>query len=211
MASSPSNSSSPAAAEQAYFSTTQAAKLLGVSLGTVQQMVEDGLLQAWKTAGGHRRILRESVEAHLARRGASVGGSPGNGEVRVLIAEDEPIFQELYAGTLSKWGLPLRIEIVANGFDGLMAVGRLAPDVLILDLMMPGMDGFEMIRALRSNPTLSSMDIIVVSAMEEDDIEARGGLPPDVVRYAKPVPFHELRGFLQAKVAAKLKARLSRG
>ncbi|MCP5191146.1 MAG: response regulator [Pseudomonadales bacterium] len=193
--------------DQPYFSTTQAAKLLGVSLGTVQQMVEDGLLQAWKTAGGHRRILRESVEAHLARRGMAVGGGSGNGEVRILIAEDEPIFQELYEGTMTKWGLPLRIEIVDNGFDGLMAVGRHAPDVLIVDLMMPGMDGFEMIRALRANPALSSMDIIVVSAMEEQDIQARGGLPPDVVRYAKPIPFPELRGFFQAMVAAKHKTQ----
>lgn len=192
---------------EAYCSTTQAAKLLGVSLGTVQQMVEDGLLQAWKTAGGHRRILRESVQAHLERRGMPLGSGPGNGDVRVLIAEDEPFFQELYESTLSKWGLPLRIEIVENGFDGLVAVGRQAPDVLILDLMMPGMDGFEMIRALRANPALAGMDIIVISAMEEADIASRGGLPADVTRYGKPIPFLELRGYFQAKVAEKLRAR----
>lgn len=197
--------SAATAHDQPYYSTTQAAKLLGVSLGTVQQMVEDGLLQAWKTAGGHRRILRESVQAHLARRGKLVGGT--GPEVRVLIAEDEPIFQELYKGTMSKWGLPLRIEVVDNGFDGLVAVGRHVPDVLIVDLLMPGMDGFEMVRSLRANSALGGMDIIVVSALENAEIEARGGLPADVVRYVKPIPFPELRGFFQAKVATKLKAQ----
>ena len=128
-------------------------------------------------------------------------------EVRVLIAEDEPIFQELYKGTMSKWGLPLRIEVVDNGFDGLVAVGRHVPDVLIVDLLMPGMDGFEMVRSLRANSALGGMDIIVVSALENAEIEARGGLPADVVRYVKPIPFPELRGFFQAKVATKLKAQ----
>ncbi len=195
------------APERPYFSTTQAAKLLGVSLGTVQQMVEDGLLQAWKTTGGHRRILRESVQTHLACRGVLPGNSTKSCEVRVLIAEDEPLFRELYQGTMGKWGLPLCIEMVDNGFDALLAVGRQAPDVLILDLTLPGMDGFQMVRALRANTALAGMDIIVISAMEAREIEVRGGLPTDVIRYAKPIPFHELRGFFQAKATEKLKSR----
>jgi len=203
----PHTPTTPTKPEEPYCSTSQAAKLLGVSLGTVQQMVEDGLLEAWKTAGGHRRILKESVQAHLVRRGAVPRAHKGDGTVSVLIAEDEPIFQALYRSTMAKWGLPLQLELVDNGFDGLVAVGRKVPDVLIVDLMLPGMDGFEMVRALRSNKELSGMDIIVVSALEDEDIEARGGLPPDVTRYVKPIPFHELRGYFQAKVSAKRKVR----
>ena len=50
-----------------YLTTRQVAAVLGVSLGTVQQMVESGALQAWKTAGGHRRILATSVDSYVAR------------------------------------------------------------------------------------------------------------------------------------------------
>lgn len=195
------------ATETPYYSTSQAAKLLGLSLGTVQQMVEDGVLEAWKTSGGHRRILRESVLAHLARRGGQPAPRNVLPAVHVLIAEDDLILQELYRRSLDAWDLPLRVEIVGNGFDGLVAVGRQVPDVLIVDLMLPGMDGFEMVRTLRANPALAHMDIIVVSALEADEIQARGGLPPDVPRYGKPIPFHELRGYIQAKVTERLKAR----
>lgn len=194
-------------ADEPYCSTTQAAKLLGVSLGTVQQMVEDGVLEAWKTSGGHRRILRESVLAHISRRGALPHSAKGDNTLHVLIAEDEPLQQELYRRTLGKWQLPVHIEIVGSGIDGLVAVGRQVPDILIVDLILPGVDGFQMVRTLHANTALTQMDIIVVSALEPEDIRARGGLPEDVTYYRKPIPFHELRGYFQAKVTERLKSR----
>lgn len=193
-----------------YCSTSQAAKMLGVSLGTVQNMVEEGVLDAWKTSGGHRRIKRESVMALLARRGsAQVAPTVGEGGLSLLIAEDDAFLQKLYRKTIDGWGLPISIEIVGNGFDALMVVGQRVPDVLIVDLIMPGMDGFELVRALHGNPALSSTDIIVVSSMSLEDIGKRGTLPPDVPIYGKPVPFHELHGFFRAKITQRL--RLQRG
>ncbi|MBU1665824.1 MAG: excisionase family DNA-binding protein [Gammaproteobacteria bacterium] len=193
-----------------YCSTSQAAKMLGVSLGTVQNMVEEGVLDAWKTSGGHRRIKRESVMAQLAKRG-SAQATPlaSEGDLSLLIAEDDVFLQKLYRKTMLAWGLPLSIEIVGNGFDALMVVGQRVPDVLIVDLIMPGMDGFELVRALHGNPALASTDIIVVSSMSREDIAKHGTLPPDVPVYGKPVPFHELHGFFRAKITQKL--RLQRG
>jgi excisionase family DNA binding protein len=185
-------------------STAQAANLLGVSLGTVQQMVENGVLQAWKTVGGHRRIPRESVQNYLAKcRGAASATKPD--QVRVLIAEDEHTLQVLYQQMMTSWGLPLKIEIVDNGFDGLVSIGLNMPDVLIVDLLMPAVNGFDMIRTLRANAALAHMDIIVITGLDAAEIEARGGLPRDVTCYPKPIPFHELRGYFQAKLAEKQK------
>ncbi|MDD5389962.1 MAG: excisionase family DNA-binding protein [Gallionellaceae bacterium] len=193
-----------------YCSTSQAAKMLGVSLGTVQNMVEEGVLDAWKTSGGHRRIKRESVMAQLAKRGsAQATPAASEGDLSLLIAEDDAFLQKLYRKTMLAWGLPLSIDIVGNGFDALMAVGQRVPDVLIVDLIMPGMDGFELVRALHGNPALASTDIIVVSSMSREDIAKHGTLPPDVPVYGKPVPFHELHGFFRAKITQKL--RLQRG
>lgn len=193
-----------------YCSTSQAAKMLGVSLGTVQNMVEEGVLDAWKTSGGHRRIKRESVQALLARRG-SAQAMPMSSEpsLSVLIAEDDVFLQKLYRKSMEDWGLPLSIDIVSNGFEALMSVGQRVPDVLIVDLIMPGMDGYELVRALHGNPTLSSTDIIVVSSLSREEIDKRGSIPADVPIYGKPIPFHELHGFFRAKTTQKL--RLQRG
>ena len=190
-------------ADSEFLTTRQAALRLGFSLGTVQNMVESGALEAWKTSGGHRRIPVAAIDKLLARRRHLTPGTQDAGTpIDILIAEDDPTLQLLYQLTMEGWDLPIKLRIVANGFDGLLQVGQQVPDILIADLMMPGMDGFEMIRNLRANPTLARMDIIVVSAIEREEI-AQKGLPPDVTVFGKPIPFHEIKGFLLGRVAAR--------
>lgn len=192
--------------EKEYCSTSEAAQRLGLSLGTVQQMVESGALEGWKTAGGHRRIRRSSVEAFLARSQTGTPTQRHGDELLVIIAEDDEILQQLYRHTFESWGFPVRLKIVASGFDVLLEVGRYPPDLLISDLKMPGMDGFEMIRRIRENTHMSDMDIVVVSGLSPEDITREGGLPADVTLFGKPVPFRELKGYVQALVA-RLKRR----
>ncbi|MBK7414821.1 MAG: response regulator [Dechloromonas sp.] len=178
-----------------YLSTREAATALGISLGTVQKMVESGVLEAWKTEGGHRRIPTSAIRDHLAQR---QGGKVPSAMLDVLVAEDNPIFQTLYQSALEKWDFPIKLRIVDNGFDGLLQVGSCQPDVLITDLMMPGMDGFDMIRRLRSNKDLANMVIVVVSSMEPHQIAESGGLPADIMVYKKPIPLLEIKGYLRA-------------
>src|SRR5574343_1593744 len=181
----------------------QAALRLGVSLGTGQNMVENGVLEAWKTAGGHRRIPVASVETLLARRrNLTPSAQESGGQLDILIAEDDQTLQMLYQMTFDSWNLPLKLRVVANGFDRLLQVGQRVPDILLADLMMPGMDGFEMIRRLRANPDMARMDIIVVSAIDREEITKRE-LPQDITIFNKPIPFHEIKGFLLGRMAAR--------
>ena len=186
------------AADREYCSTSEAAQMLGVSLGTVQQMVENSLLDAWKTTGGHRRIRITSVEAFLRKRHS--GPTLNAGNLRILVAEDDLVMQTLYQRTLATWDMPIEVKIVGSGFDGLLEIGREVPDLLVSDLIMPGLDGFAMIRKLRSEPQLAHMDIIAVTGLSADDIDKEGGLPSDVIIYNKPIPFRELKGYIQAKL-----------
>lgn len=187
--------------DREFCSTREAAVRLGVSLGTVQQMVENGLLDAWKTSGGHRRIRVGSVESFLRKhQTGNVAGGSSSDSLRVLIAEDDRLMQALYEKTVGAWEMPIEVKIVASGFEGLMEIGRNPPDLLVADLIMPDLDGFAMIRKLRADPQLANMDIIVVTGLSAEDIDEQGGLPADVLVYAKPIPFRELRGYIQAKL-----------
>ncbi len=186
-----------------FLSTRQAAVRLGVSLGTVQNMVENGVLDAWKTAGGHRRIPAGSVDTLLTKRRKQVARSGEiSGTLNVLVTENDPTLQKLYQTTIERWKLPISLRMASNGFEGLLRIGQQTPDILIADLMMPNLDGFEMIHQLRAMPELSSMDIIAVSPIDVEEVRQRG-IPTDVTVFAKPIPFHEIKGFLLGRLSAR--------
>lgn len=186
------------------FSTREAAKLLGVSLRTVQLWVESGVLRAWKTAGGHRKIPHASVEKILAERKVAVQEhepEPTRSTLKIIAVEDEQDLLKLYRLTIGTWDFPLTLVTASDGFEGLIRVGESKPDLLITDLNMPGIDGFRMIRMLAGNPDFHDVTIIAVTALGKEDIADRGGLPANVHVFTKPVPFSELEKLAREKLA----------
>jgi excisionase family DNA binding protein len=190
----------------AFCSTRQAADLIGVSHRTIQLWVENGALQAWKTAGGHRRITMASIQKLLDQRRAAVAAPPAApapvaaGRRRVLIVDDEASLLRLYELEMSTWDMNLDIVKAANGFEALIRIGEQRPDILVSDLSMPGMDGFRMIRTLRADPAYARMAIIVVSGLDRPTVQAMG-LPEDVPFFPKPAPFAALRRAVEEVLA----------
>lgn len=184
--------------------TREAAQRLGVSLRTVQLWVEGGVLRAWKTAGGHRRILVASVDEILKQRRAALGDAPAAAAspFTLAVVEDDPDLLKLYRLQVASWKLPLRLVTATNGFEGLVRIGETQPQMLIADLNMPGMDGFRMIRSLRASAGYKDMEIVAVTALDKAEIADRGGLPEDVKVMTKPVPFSELERLVRARLAA---------
>ncbi|MCS6764608.1 MAG: response regulator [Candidatus Protistobacter heckmanni] len=179
--------------EGEYCSTREAASMLGVSLRTAQLWVENGVLRAWKTAGGHRRILRQSVNHILEERKNILNThSTDDRSMKVVIVEGDPDLLKLLGMTISGLNLGIEIETEQNGFEGLVLVGQFQPDLLIADLNMPGMDGFRMIRSLYGSTEYRPRRIVVATALSPADIQDRGGLPEGVTVFQKPIPFSEL-------------------
>lgn len=149
----------------AVYSTRQAADLLGVSVRTVQLWVEAGTLKAWKTQGGHRRIDRDSVQTILQERqgrgSAQLPDAPtpsslpvGNDEpcLRVLVVEDDLDLLAIYRMAMEHLPFPIELRCEQDGLKGLIAAGNFYPDVLIVDLNLPKLDGFAMLKALADAP-----------------------------------------------------------
>ena len=134
-----------------FLSTRAAAARLGVALSTVQAWVETGVLPAWKTAGGHRRIPSDAIEAIRLRQQSVLDQAPVPRLFKVLVVEDDPVQRELYRRQFTEWRLPIQLFMAEDGFEGLLLSGRHAPDLIITDLAMPEMDGFRMIRRLKSH------------------------------------------------------------
>ena len=184
-------------AQHTFYTTREAARKLGVSVTTVQLWVESGVLSAWKTAGGHRRIPGEALDAMLAGQHSAVAEEAPPHPHGVVIVEDEPVQREMYRMKFAEWGLPVALYLAEDGFEGLVMAGKYAPDLVITDLSMPGMDGFEMIRHLVRSSEVSIPAIIAVTALSPEEIAARGGLPDDIPVYAKPIPLGVLKHIVE--------------
>lgn len=180
-----------------FLSTREAAARLDVALSTVQAWVETGMLPAWKTAGGHRRIPSDAIEAIRLRQQAVLDAAPDPKIFKVLVVEDDPVQRELYLRQFSEWKLPVRLLVAEDGFEGLILIGRHTPDLIITDLAMPEMDGFSMIRRLKSQSAAIRGNIIVVTALTPAEILAQGGLPAGIPVYAKPIPFAVIRPLVE--------------
>lgn len=86
---------------------------------------------------------------------------------RVLVAEDDLFLNKVYALALQKEGF--NVEFVKDGNEAVEAIGREKPDLLLLDLVMPIMDGFAVLEKLRSNPATQDLRIMVLSNLGQDD------------------------------------------
>ncbi|PJJ17547.1 DNA binding domain-containing protein, excisionase family [Janthinobacterium sp. OK676] len=187
--------------------TQKAAEILGISVTSVQQLVEAGVIEAWKTKGGHRRIPLAAVEAYKGNPGQpgqdqraarASRPAPSGRPPSILVIEDNPIERALYEKQIGSWGLQADLRFCENGYQALMEIARDQPDILLADIVMEGIDGYEVIRTILADPLLADMHIAMLSSLTQEELEERGGVPPGVVFFAKPVNYDELRGYLRA-------------
>jgi excisionase family DNA binding protein len=176
------------------YTTIDVAKRLGVSLQTVQRWVDAGHLKAWKTLGGHRRIEASSAELLFKEQEERIGATESAEAARqdapslsVVVVDDDPLDRDLLV-MLVHQALPHAIvEAAPNGFQGLVAIGKMAPQIVITDIHMPHMDGFEMIRTLMEGVAVRPRKIIAVSALSRPELSSMGTLPPEVLLFTKPL------------------------
>jgi excisionase family DNA binding protein len=175
--------------------TRQAATLLNVSVRTVQLWVESGVLQAWKTAGGHRRISVGSIQQLLDEKQdkqTPIRRPNTKGPVTVLIVDDDKDTLLLYKMLINNWFPSLQVETAEDGIDALVKIGTFKPTVVITDLQMPQLDGFAIIERLHNDAQYDYLTAIVVTGMGAAEVTA-SNLPNSVPVLHKPIPVEELK------------------
>src|SRR5437762_1483829 len=136
----------------------QAARFLGVAQSTIRKWSDNGRVPAFYTPGGHRRYRRADLEAFLDRSGP--GGRPKGGPV-VLLVDDDDSVRELVRVNLEFEGYAVREA--ASAAEGLAAIEDGKPDLVLLDVMMPQVDGWEMLRQIQERYGLGAIPVIMFS------------------------------------------------
>jgi excisionase family DNA binding protein len=180
-----------------FVGTTDAAALLGMSVSSVQKLVESGVLPGWRTQGGHRRIPMEAIKRELAKSRDAHAPAPAQ-VLRVLVVEDNAVICAAYAKMILQWGGLVEVSYAADGAQALLLLAQTRPDILITDLAMKPIDGRLLVQAIRANEQLAHLRVVVVSGVL--DAERPHGFDARTVVYAKPLSFERLAGYLDAQV-----------
>ena len=145
------------------FTTFEVARLCGVFHTTVINWVNKGKLKARVTPGGHRRIPLSELVPFMKKYGMPVPSDVEDPYRRVLILDDEPLMTRLIEKGFEKSKDRYDVQVSSNPVDALVQVGKKMPDLLVIDLMLPVMDGFQVCQILKSSPATKDMKIIAVS------------------------------------------------
>ena len=194
----------PTIDQDRFCSTSSAATILGLSVSAVQILVDANKLTAWKTQGGHRRISLQSIQEYqFANNLEPTAWYTNDVRLRALVVEDDESTRLMYQAYFDRWALPLDVVMYASAMEALLDMPAMQPQVLLTDLNMPNMDGFKFLKTVREHKLFSSLPIIVLTGLSNDQIALKGGLPKDVQVLQKPIDMEWLRGFIEALITIR--------
>lgn len=152
-----------------FLTPNEVATLLMVSPVTVRQWAQKGMLDAQTTAGGHRRFAIDAVARFARERGINL---PGITE-RLLIVDDNRQFNGFLADLFGAEVPGLPIHQAFDGFEAGRAVQQHNPSVMLLDVMMPGVDGLEVLKSLKRDPETAGIRVIAMTGHHSDELERK--------------------------------------
>jgi len=153
-----------------FYSTGQIAKICGVSLSTAKRWIEQGELQGFRLPrSGDWRVPRQELLIFMEKNGFPLDDLKAPARKKVLVVDDDKRFLKLAQKVLSQKD-DLDLQFSQNGYDACIKVGSFKPDLIILDVMMPDVDGFEVARIVTESKETENTSILFISGHLTDDV-----------------------------------------
>jgi excisionase family DNA binding protein len=176
------------------FTVFKASKYCSVSPQTIINWIESGHIKAYKTVGGHRRINRGDLEAFMRKQGIPIPQEqPAEIRRKILVVDDDPIIVETIVQALEEDEHDYEVISASDGFEAGLQVNHFKPHLLILDIMMPDIRGYEVCRKIKTTAETQDTKIIVLSAyLDEEKFKKMKEYGADVC-FSKPLPLPQLK------------------
>lgn len=172
----------------------QASKYCNVSPKTIINWIESGHIKAFKTVGGHRRIKKSDLEDFMRNQGIPIPEEEIKEErKRLLIVDDDPIIVETIVQALEEDEYNYEVISASDGFEAGLQINHFKPHLMILDIMMPDIKGYEVCKKIKSNKETRDIKIIVLSAyLDEEKFKKMKEFGADLC-FSKPLPLPQLK------------------
>jgi len=173
---------------------SQACKYCRVSPKTIVNWIEAGHLKAYKTVGGHRRIKRGDLDAFLREHNMPIFEEAAQeGPRKILVVDDDRIVLETIVQALEEDEYGYELISAMDGFEAGVQLSHFKPDLVILDIMMPDINGYEVCKKIKSNPDCKDTKIIVLSGyLDEENFRRMKEYGADCC-FSKPLPLDQLK------------------
>jgi excisionase family DNA binding protein len=172
--------------ERKYLTPGEVAEILSVSPVTVRQWAQKGKIKSRVTAGGHRRFLQEDVSQFASAYGHTLAETNDN-IARILIVDDDKQLLGYLRELFITLPYNIEVEVAVDGYSAGRMVHIFKPNIILLDLMMPGMDGFEVCKHLKSEQTTRDTRVISMTGFPSKENVDRILMAGAEVCLSKPV------------------------
>lgn len=159
--------------DEKIYTTFEVSRFCKVDISTVMGWVDSGKLRAYRTPGGHRRIAHPDLLAFLAEYRMPVHPVLKKAGKRVLIVDDDMATVRVLRRLVEKVDPSVEVEAVHDGFEAGRQLELFYPDLILLDLMLPGLDGFQVCANIRADESKKSIRILVISALRTEGIRRK--------------------------------------
>lgn len=145
-------------------STFEAAEYCGVSYNTISRWIDSGKLKGFRTAGGHRKIYKSDLIEFMKSNGMLIDEIEKSIFIKILIIEDEDEMIDIYNTIFDR--NKFKLEIAKTGFDAGAKLTKFMPDLVILDIMLPDIDGKHVCSYIKSKEVVAKPKILIVTGLK---------------------------------------------
>jgi excisionase family DNA binding protein len=173
---------------------SQASKYCRVSPKTIINWIEAGHIKSYKTVGGHRRIKKEDLDRFLVERGMpAFEATAEESKKKILVVDDDKIIVETIVQSLEEDEYGYELISASDGFEAGIQVSHFKPDLIILDIMMPDINGYEVCKRIKTNPETKGTKIVVLSAYLDEESHRKMKEYGADACFSKPLPLPQLK------------------
>jgi len=158
---------------RSFYTTFEISQICGVNPTTVQNWIKGKKLKAFQTPGGHRRVRREDLIAFMKEFGMPFPEGISENPPLVMIVDDESDILDMLEDLFRTGEENLKIVKAQSGIVALLMIGEYKPDLLVLDIMMPGMNGYEVCQRIKSTTSTQNTKIVAISGDHNPSVRER--------------------------------------
>jgi excisionase family DNA binding protein len=156
------------------YTSHEVSSLLQMNPTTVIRWIDQGQIKAYRTPGGHRRVCERDLLAFLKSYNMPIPAELTPVEApRFLLVDDDPKFLRALRRGLAKHFAGSEIDTSTNGIEALLKIGTLRPNVVVLDIYMPEVDGIEVCRKIKENKQTSHVEVVGMTGRPSADVERK--------------------------------------